>query len=108
MSDNLHSTNLPSISANKPGELPFDLLEKITELEQKILDKHPAMPALLRDIHRTLAAYPENVTLMTDEQIGIVVSGLKVHTQTTLVTTAAKKTTASVAKKLASMSIDDF
>ena len=58
----------------------FELAEKVAALSIAILDKHPRMPVLLREIHTALLAQPENVTLMSEEEIAIIVSGLKVQT----------------------------
>ena len=60
--------------------LGFELAEKVQSLSKLILDKHPRMPVLLREIHTALSLQPENVTLMSEEEIGIIVSGLKVQT----------------------------
>lgn len=58
----------------------FELQERVQQLATAILDKHPKMPVLLREIHTALLAQPENVTLMSEEEIAIIVSGLKVQT----------------------------
>ena len=58
----------------------FELKEKVQSLASAILDKHPRMLVLLREIHTALLAQPENVTLMCEEEINIIVSGLKVQT----------------------------
>lgn len=90
-------------------DLPFDLQEKLADLHGKIIDKHPAMPSLLRDIHSTLAQYPENVTLLSEQDIGIIVSGLKAHTQVQIVASTSKSAkSASLKKKISAMSDDDF
>lgn len=60
--------------------MSLELQNKVLELKELILSKHPRMPTLLREIHTTLLAQPENVTLATEEEIQIVVSGLKIQT----------------------------
>jgi hypothetical protein len=55
---------------------------KIAELEQQILSAHPKLPILLREIHAILKQDPANVTLLSEEDIGILVSGLKKQTNT--------------------------
>jgi hypothetical protein len=68
------------------------LLElKIAELEQAILNKHPSMATGLRDIHRTLLQHPENVTLLSPEEVGVLVRGLKLQTNTHIAVAAVKK-----------------
>ena len=64
---------------------------QIAELEQCILAAHPRLPVLLKDIHGILKADPTNVTLLTEDEIGILVSGLKRQTATEIMASAAKK-----------------
>lgn len=66
------------------------LKQKVHELSEMILAKHPRMPVLLREIHTTVRKYPEQVTLLDDKEIGIIVAGLQVQTNTSLVVSAAK------------------
>lgn len=54
----------------------FALKEKVESLRVAILEKHPRLPTLLSEIHKTLLAQPEQVTLMNEEELTIVVSGL--------------------------------
>jgi hypothetical protein len=69
---------------------------KVAELRGQLLEQHPALPTLLREIHKTLRENPECVTLLEPEEVGVVVSGLLLQTQTTIATKAAtsKKKTA--------------
>ena len=59
---------------------------QIAELEQAILSAHPTLPTLLQQIHRSIKADPEQVTLLTEEQIGVIVNGLSKQTQTQIAT----------------------
>lgn len=68
----------------------FELKEKVAQLADKILAKHPTMPTLLREIHTTLRQYPEQVTCLNEEEICIIISGLKVQTQTTFAESVTK------------------
>lgn len=68
----------------------FELKEKVAQLSQALLSKHPQMPVLLREIHKTLSTYPENITLLSEEEIQQIVSGLKVQTQTEFASTVVK------------------
>jgi len=88
--------------------LGFELQEKLTALQSAILAKHPTMPTLLQDIHRALKLQPENVTLMSEEEIAIVVSGLQAQTQVSLVkeVVAKKATTKSVTARFAALGMD--
>ena len=77
---------------------------KISELHQSILDEHPTMPILLREIHQNLKLDPENVTLLTPQEVSIIVSGLMKQTDTTITTSILKGTKGKSAKN---MSVDD-
>ena len=73
---------------------PDAIRMKIAELQEVILAAHPRLPFLLRDIRNVLKADPDNVTLLSEEDIGIIVSGLKLQTKTEIVAkTLSKKTT---------------
>lgn len=54
----------------------------IAELEQAILAAHPTMPQLLRQIHTQLKKDPEVTTLLEEDEIGVVVQGLVMLTNT--------------------------
>jgi DNA polymerase III psi subunit len=77
---------------------------KISELHQSILTDHPTMPTLLREIHQNLKLDPENVTLLTPEQVAVIVSGLSKQTDTTITASILKGTKGKSAKNL---SVDD-
>lgn len=64
---------------------------KVAELESSILAAHPSMAALLQDIHNALKQYPENVTLLAEEEIHVLVMGLERQTNTFLADAAPKK-----------------
>jgi hypothetical protein len=81
------------------------LKEKVLTLQTAILEAHPTMPVLLREIHQNLKADQEIVTLLSDEEIGIIVQGLMKQTQTVILSTIAKKGTG---KSLKKTSVDDI
>ena len=64
--------------------------EKILSLESALASQHPTFPVLLREIHQTLKQNPDCVTLLTDEEIGVIVNGLKRQTSTEIATVAIK------------------
>ena len=64
--------------------------EAIADLETKLLSQHPEMPILLRKIHQQLKADPEVVTLLTEDEIGVIVNGLSKQTNTVIATSIAK------------------
>lgn len=57
---------------------------KITELQEKILAKHPQMPLLLSEIHKSLKNNPAVATLLAEEDIARIVNGLEVQTNTSI------------------------
>lgn len=87
----------------------FELQEKLAALQNAVLARHPTMPTLLQEIHRTLKAQPENVTLMSEDEIAIVVSGLMQQTNTIMVRAIASPkagSAASVKGKIAQLGLD--
>lgn len=87
----------------------FQLKEKVASLSELILSKHPRMPTLLREIHTTIRSYPEQVTLLSEEDISIIVSGLQVQTATTFAASATKPAAVkSVTAKIKSLGVDAF
>jgi hypothetical protein len=94
--------------SENPG-IGYELREKVLRLSEAILSKHPTMPVLLREIHTTLRQQPENVTLMTEEEINIIVSGLKVQTNTEFSAAALKGPgNKSAVSKIKSLGLDAF
>lgn len=91
---------------------------KIAELQEALLSAHPTMPILLREIHTKLKADPAQVTLLSEEDIAIIVSGLKKQTNVELTNAPKSKSTSSKEKsagsrlnailKRANVSADDF
>jgi hypothetical protein len=73
---------------------PEAIKMQIAELQEMILKAHPRMPMLLRDIHKILREDAENVTLLSESDIGVIVSGLKAQTKTVITAAAltSKKT----------------
>jgi hypothetical protein len=67
-----------------------EIAMKIAELTELIHTAHPRMPVLLQDIHKILKADPDNVTLLSDEDIGVITSGLALHTKTEITAAVIK------------------
>lgn len=86
--------------------LSEQLKEKIISLQNSLLAQHPQLPTLLREIWKTLKENPEQVTLLSEEDIGVIVNGLKKQTNTEIVTAALK--TKSNTKALKSISLADL
>lgn len=89
------------------SQLNIEIKSKLDELQQALLSSHPTMPSLLRDIHKTLKAFPEQVTLMTEDEIAIVVQGLEKQTNSHLVA-SAMKTTKAKKESLSKVTSDDL
>ena len=83
----------------------FEIKEKLAQLENALLEKLPTMPTLLRDIHRSLKADPDTVTLLSEEECSILVQGLKKQTQTEISTKIIK---AKPKKALSKLTVDDL
>ena len=84
----------------------FELKEKVAQLQVALLGEHPLMPALLRTIHTQLKADPENVTLLSEEEIQVIVNGLRKQTMTTITTAAI--TGGKGGKSLKKITVDDL
>ena len=65
--------------------------EKIAELDSVIKAVHPKLPLLLREVHSILAKDASVVTLLTEEEIAVLVSGLERQTKVEITTTTLKK-----------------
>lgn len=85
----------------------MQIQEKILALQNSLLEANPMMPSLLQEIHRNLKNDPAVVTLLTEDEIAIIVSGLSKQTQTQILTTLAKPSAASK-KALSKVTTDDL
>ncbi len=66
--------------------------ENLAQMEEALLSDTPNIATLLRTIHQQLKKDPEIVTILSEEECGILVSGLKEHTAIEISTKALKKT----------------
>lgn len=87
------------------SKLPFELSEKLASLETLIKEKHPRMPSLLQEIHSALRQQPENVVLLSEEEISSIVEGLKIQTGVAFAASAVSSKGAA-SKKLKSVTAD--
>jgi len=83
----------------------FEIKEKLAQLQNALLESLPTMPTLLRDIHRSLKNDPDTVTLLSEEECAILVTGLKKQTQTEIATKVIK---AKPRKALSKLTVDDL
>lgn len=74
--------------------------EEIAQLSEKLISAHPSMPILLRSIHRKLKEDPAVVTLLTEEDIEIIVRGLKLQTKVEISIASSKTSNGKAIKNL--------
>ncbi len=83
----------------------FEIREKLAQLEAGLLETTPNIASILRDIHRTLKADSDLVTILSEEECSILVRGLKKQTSTAIATSAVKS---KPKKSLKSMTLADL
>lgn len=83
-----------------------DMQEKILALEAAVKQRLPNMPMLLKEIHGALRKDPDCVTLLTEQEIAVLISGLERQTNTYIVSTVTKSKSA--ASKLKTLTADDL
>lgn len=79
---------------------------KIANLKAKLDNNCKDFPILLKKIHAQVQGKPELLHILTDEQIGVIVQSLMVHTRTNI----AAKITSKQKKEMLSqtVSLDDL
>jgi len=83
-----------------------DLRNKIGMIMTMQEQNHPGIVHLLNDIHRVVVARHDLVAILTDDEIGQIVSGLASVQNVVIAKEVAKK--ASGRKKLSNVSLDDI
>jgi hypothetical protein len=78
---------------------------KIAELATSIQSTLPNMPSLLQEIHRNLKSDPDLITILSSQEVAIIISGLSKQTQTTITTSILS---GSKGKSLKKISVDDI
>jgi hypothetical protein len=68
-----------------------DIRGNILELSEMLEASAPGLPTKLKEIHKKLKADPDVVTILSNEEVSIIVQGLKKQTKTEIATTALKK-----------------
>lgn len=76
-----------------------EVFDKIASLDTMLKNAHPQMPVLLQEIWKTLKLYPECVTLLREEDMEIVISGLEKQVDVDLSKIVLKAATKSGGKK---------
>ena len=92
------STFHPITSHITMSQLNLEIKTKLDALYHALLDSNPSMPTLLRDIHVTLKNQPEQVTLMTEQELHIVIQGLEKQTNTYLAASTVKSSKSAAGK----------
>lgn len=75
------------------------LVMELAELEQQLNQKVPDFRLTLRNIHQKLRNDPELVTALSEEEIGLIVSGLATHANAAIVAPKAVRAAKATAKK---------
>lgn len=86
----------------------YVLHEAIANLQNLILTAHPTLPVLLRTIHKQLRDDAELVTILSEEEVGIIVNGLKKVTNTEIAASTVKSSTTAKLKKKGNLNVDMF
>lgn len=89
----------------QPVGQAYEVQEKLAQLESMLTANTPGISTLLRDIHSVLKKDPDIVTLLSEEEVSVVVRGLKKQTATEIATTAVKK---KPKKALSKMTVADL
>lgn len=91
------------------GQLPeVDfILDRIAALKQSLQEQSPQYESILHIIHQRLSKDEAIVTLLSEEQIGIIVAGLSKKKGIVLATSGAKGKTAG-GKALKALTADDL
>lgn len=83
------------------------LIMELAELEQQLNDRIPDFRLTLRNIHQKLRQDPDIVTILSEEEIGLIVTGLATHANAEIVAPKAAKAARAAAKKTP-ISADDL
>lgn len=91
------------------SQLNLEIKSKLDQLSEALLTAHPQIPTLLRDIRNTLKSFPEQVTLMTEDEINIVVRGLEKQTTSYIAAATVKSSKSAKTKEsLKNVTSDDL
>lgn len=93
-----------------PAPTQYELISaKIKELSEAILSDHPHLPIQLREIHKNLKEDPAIVTLLSEDEICVIVNGLEKQTNTFIAASMSPAKTSAAAKKaLSKVTSDDL
>lgn len=97
---------IPSPSTSSPdpvqsrcsGNPDNPLMMQLAELEDALLKKLPEFRTILRDIHTKLRQDPEVVTILTEDEVSLIVSGLVTHANVDIIAPRTVKAAKKAAK----------
>lgn len=99
-------------AANSPVEQTpqqEQIQQRLSFLEQALTEQDPRMKDHLKEIHRLLITHEELVHLLSEEEIGKIMQGQQIITDTTLVAAvSAPKARASASRKAAQLNMGDL
>lgn len=81
------------------------LREHVATLQTLLLQAHPQMPTLLQQIHHNLKKDEDLVQFLNEEEIGVIVAGLKQHANIVIATNIINKNTN---KSMRNITLDDL
>lgn len=87
-------------------QVGVDLHMKLVELEDALINAHPKLPTLLKEIHSRLRSDADVVSMLEPSQIGVVVTALRKFQGIELLQKATKSKT--VKANLKNVSVDDL
>lgn len=70
-----------------------EISDRVTELQTAIHSAHPRMPGILQEIWKTLHSYPEQVSLLEEDQMRMIINGLEKVVDTDLANVTIKAAT---------------
>lgn len=70
-----------------------EISDRVTELQNAIHGAHPRMPGILQEIWKTLHSYPEQVSLLEEDQMRMIINGLEKVVDTDLANVTIKAAT---------------
>lgn len=98
------ATSLPTLNFDN-SKIDFRIQEKLVELQNHFDDNHPEMRSALKTIHGIIIKDPEQATLLTDEELSVIVAAQATISKTEISTKQLKK---APKKALKNTSVDDL
>lgn len=90
-----------AVEMESAGTINFSIIaSNLASLDAAIKSSHPSMPRLLQDIWTTLNKYPEQVTLLAEDEMEVIISGLEKLVDTDLAAITIKSATSSKKSKV--------